>query len=272
MKVTSLVENTSVPGLPVEHGLSLFIELDNGKRVLFDMGQGSLFAENAEKLDCPLALVDVAVVSHGHYDHGGGLQTFLSLNNKADVYIHPLAFEGHYSLREDGLKYIGLDAELANHPRLVRCGDVQQLADGLLVFSAVDGKCCLPVGNKRLIGSDRVSADSFVHEQNLLVCEGTNLVLFAGCAHRGIVNIIRRAEDVVGRTPTHVLAGMHLVKSGLSVADEDAFIGRLADELQCFTNTKFFTMHCTGTGQFAKLKGVLGTKIGYLSCGESLSL
>ena len=73
MKVTSLVENTSRRGLPVEHGLSLHIQLDDGRQVLFDMGQRRLFADNAERLGIRLADVDAAIVSHGHYDHGGGL-------------------------------------------------------------------------------------------------------------------------------------------------------------------------------------------------------
>lgn len=77
MKITSLVDNTSHAGLPVEHGLSLHIALDNGQNILFDMGQGSLFASNAATLGIDIASVDAAIISHGHYDHGGGLKTFL---------------------------------------------------------------------------------------------------------------------------------------------------------------------------------------------------
>ena len=76
MKVTSLVEDTSRRGLPVEHGLSLHIQLDDGRQVLFDMGQRRLFGDNAKRLGIRLADVDVAIVSHGHYDHGGGLRAF----------------------------------------------------------------------------------------------------------------------------------------------------------------------------------------------------
>ena len=109
MEITSLVENTSRMDFPVEHGLSLYISLDDGHKILFDMGQRRLFADNAERLGIDLADVDIAVVSHGHYDHGGGLRTFLELNKKAKVYISRHAFEPHYSLRENGLKYIGIN-------------------------------------------------------------------------------------------------------------------------------------------------------------------
>ena len=81
MKITSIVENTSIVGIPVEHGLSLYIQLDNGQNVLFDMGQRRLFAENAERLGLSIADVDTAIISHGHYDHGGGLSAFLEMND-----------------------------------------------------------------------------------------------------------------------------------------------------------------------------------------------
>ena len=77
MTITSLVENTSCKALPVEHGLSLHIRLDDGRSVLFDMGQKQLFADNAARLNINLSEVDLAIVSHGHYDHGGGLKTFI---------------------------------------------------------------------------------------------------------------------------------------------------------------------------------------------------
>ena len=84
MKVTVLSENTSACGLPSEHGLSLYVET-NGRKLLFDTGQGDLFARNAEVLGVDLSAVGLAVISHGHYDHGGGLKTFLSLNDSAPV-------------------------------------------------------------------------------------------------------------------------------------------------------------------------------------------
>ena len=96
MKITTLIENTSARGLPTEHGLSLFVETAEHK-FLFDMGQTDLFARNAETLGIALSKVDFAVLSHGHYDHGGGLNTFLALNDHAPVYMSRYAFEPHYN-------------------------------------------------------------------------------------------------------------------------------------------------------------------------------
>ena len=84
MKITALIENTSARGLPTEHGLSLFVETAE-RKFLFDMGQTDLFARNAETLGIDLTTVDFAVLSHGHYDHGGGLKAFLALNDHAPV-------------------------------------------------------------------------------------------------------------------------------------------------------------------------------------------
>lgn len=317
MKITSLVENTSATGMPVEHGLSLYIQLnadvnDNANHavnILFDMGQGTLFAENAERLGVDIADVDVAIVSHGHYDHGGGLKTFLELNKKAKVYVHKDAFQPHYSLRENGLAYIGLDPlQLSlkgrEKDRIVLCGDQTRIGDKMTLFADVHGRCCCPTGNRLLFEDplqlplkggenetpriDALRNDRFTHEQNLVIEEGDKVVLFAGCAHNGIVNIMRKAEtvlrqgsaQVIGKKLTHVLGGMHLVKSGLSEEEENAFIADLAEELMFYTSTglstgpkcKFYTMHCTGVEQYRKLKSIMGERIEYLSCGDSLIL
>ena len=99
MKITVLTENTSSCGLPCEHGLSLYIE-SNGKRILFDTGQTALFAENAERLGIDLSAVDICVISHGHYDHGGGLGRFLEINDRAPVYLSRHAFGSYFNAKE----------------------------------------------------------------------------------------------------------------------------------------------------------------------------
>ena len=129
MKITALIENTSARGLPTEHGLSLFVETAEHK-FLFDMGQTDLFARNAETLGIDLTTVDFAVLSHGHYDHGGGLKTFLKLNDHAPVYMSRYAFEPHYNGTE---KYIGLDQDLKTSNRLVFVDEDMPIAEGIIV-------------------------------------------------------------------------------------------------------------------------------------------
>lgn len=272
MKVTSIIENTSKTGLPVEHGLSLYIEKADGQKVLFDMGQSSLFAENAKRLALNIADIDMAIISHGHYDHGGGFETFLSLNSKAKVWIHKDAFLPHYSLKETGLRYIGLNTELEGNDRLVKCENAMVISPDMTLFANVCGDCCRPRGNRLLFGPSKAENDAFGHEQNLIIKEGSKTILFAGCAHNGIVNILRKAEEVMGEKPTHVLAGMHLVKSGLNEEEENTFIATLAKELMSYKGCQFYTMHCTGTEQYEKLKAIMGDQIEYLSCGDTITI
>lgn len=272
MKIISIIENTTTKGLHVEHGLSLYIEKNDGQNVLFDMGLSGMFASNAESLGLSIADVDVAVVSHGHYDHGGGLKTFFQENNRASAYIHKDAFQPHYSLRDTGLRFIGIDRDWAKYNRLVFCDKRTVISDNMVLFADVHGDCCYPHGNRLLFGPTETVNDDFRHEQSLIIKEEDKVVLFAGCAHRGIVNIIRKAEEVVGRTPTHVFTGMHLVKSGLNEKDEDIFIESLASELMKYKDTMFYTMHCTGEEQYRKLKSLMGTQIEYMACGDSVTI
>lgn len=110
MLIKTLVENTSISkDFGSEHGLSLYIETKKHK-ILFDVGASELFLQNAKKFDVSIADVDFLVISHGHYDHGGGLKTFFKENTKAEVFLHRLAFEKHYAIRpNDELEFIGLD-------------------------------------------------------------------------------------------------------------------------------------------------------------------
>ena len=104
MVITSLCDNLALPGFAAEHGLSLWI--DTGKeRILFDFGQTDAYEANAQKLGIHLAEADFGFLSHGHYDHGGGLARFLAANSHAPVYLSPYAFEDH---RNRLGNYIGL--------------------------------------------------------------------------------------------------------------------------------------------------------------------
>lgn len=237
MIVTVLVENTTVDsGLGCEHGLSLHIET-GGRQVLFDMGQSPLFAENARALGVDLARVDLAVISHGHYDHGGGLATFLKRNDRAPVFLSDYAFEPHYNAAG---KDIGLDPSLKEEKRLRPGQGVRQLLPGITLYD----HCPRPYGVDSAgltMGADR-GLEDFRHEQYLLVEEGGRRILFSGCSHAGIRNIQAYFH------PDVLVGGFHFSKRPLdeSLEADGAWLAQFP--------TAFYTGHCTGEAQLRFLQ------------------
>ena len=267
MRIISVLENFAAEKeLSSEHGLSLFIETCGAEKILFDTGQSGVFVENAVKLGVDLTQIDFLVISHGHYDHGGGLKRFFEINSGAEVYIRQGAFKSRYSQKPAGMKFIGLDPDLENNTRFVKCDDFQKISGEIFLFSGVNGVFPRPVGNSLLFDKDRETLDNFSDEQNLVITENKKTFLFAGCAHCGIVNIMEKMYSLFGKYPDYVFSGFHLMKSG---QDEVEF---LAEKLLTYKNTMYYTMHCTGLEQFEVMKKIMGGRIDYFSCGSVFSV
>ncbi len=273
MKLTVLSENTSVSdALEYEHGLSVYIETAD-HHILFDTGAGCIFNRNAEKLGVDLATVDLLVISHGHYDHGGGLRTFLEVNSRAKIYIHKQAFEAHYSKREEGDADIGLDQTLLPNERFVFCGDQTVIDENIEIFSRVKSKRFFPSCNATLLmkhGEDLV-LDDFAHEQNLVIQQDGKTMLIAGCAHKGIVNIVDACKDRLGQYPDYVVGGFHLTGQRGNQSETSDVVDAIGEYLAS-TPSRYFTCHCTGMGNYQRLKRILGEKIQSISTGDRISI
>jgi len=275
MELTVLLENTGPETLHCAHGLSLYLET-GGKKILFDFGpSGELLLENARKLGVDLAAVDLAVLSHGHYDHAGGLEAFLGVNDRAPVYVHRLAFQPHLARREEGYRDIGADAALPERfpGRFVLTDGVWPVDENLTLFSDISGFALLSGSNAALLekDGDAVIPDRFLHEQNLLIREGEALALVAGCAHRGIVNILARAEALAGRAPDLVFAGFHLTNPGRHTDEPEALV-RAVGEALAERPCRYCTGHCTGQGPYGILEELLGGRLAYLGGGKRFRL
>lgn len=258
MKIISLVDNVSNrENIGFEHGLSMYIEHKN-KKLLFDMGQTDLFEENAKKLGIDLSEIDIAVLSHGHYDHGGGLGRFTELNRKARVYLNSFAFGDHYNAKD---KYIGLDRSLSASERLVYVDDELDLGDGMKLFSCnkrIKHHDLSSFGLK-LLENGSLVPDPFHDEQYLLIEEDGKKVLFSGCSHKGIMDIVDWfAPDVL-------VGGFHFSKLPLdnALAEYSKYLA------SC--KTEFYTCHCTGVEQYEFMKKYIPS-LSYLSCGDELYL
>lgn len=259
MKVSVLIENTTrVPDLTAEHGLGLYIE--TGKlRLLFDTGATGAFADNAVKMGIDLSRVDALIISHGHYDHGGGLETFLQCNPVAPVYISAHAFGEHYN---GAGKYIGLPRRLLDHPRLIPVSDRLSLTPGVFLdcCHACDPQYPIEPFGLQMMKNGICCPEEFHHELYLVV-EEQKRICFSGCAHRGVENILHwLAPDIL-------IGGFHFKQ----LSAGDIRLERAAQSLQA-NPCEYYTCHCTGEAQYAYLKERMGSKLHYLSTGDVVEI
>ena len=278
MRVTVLMENSTPSSrLAARHGLSLWLELDDGRRVLFDMGPNDGFLANARSLGVDVTEADLAVVSHGHYDHGGGLGAFLAACGDAGrdvpVYVREHAFEEHVSGTPERHHAIGLDPALATDPRVRPTGERCDLGGGLALFSTARRAHPTARSNGRLMErrDGALVPDRFLHEQSLIVREGDRLTLVSGCSHGGVLNLMDVAEELAGAPLTSVVAGFHLMDPSGGTVEDEGLTRSLARELAA-RPARYFTCHCTGTDAFALLRDELGGRVSYLHVGSRVTL
>ena len=273
VKIIVLVENTTESSkLKCKHGLSLYAETEAHK-ILFDMGPNDLFLKNAEALGVDIADIDIVVISHGHVDHCGGLKYFLEKNKKAKIYIRPQAAEKHY-VKVLGIPfYAGIDRSLLPQDRFVWTDDTHVIDNELILFSGVTGQFPLPKSDSNLYvkANGKMVADDFFHEQNLMITSGDSRILLCGCAHAGIVNIVRRAEECIGCDPTAVIGGMHLYEPTKKRYESNKYIDGVADALSEIQSS-YYTCHCTGEKAYERMKTCLGTRLTYLRTGAELRI
>ena len=268
MQIITLVENTcGHENCIAEHGLSIYIETEKHK-LLLDTGQTDAVVKNAKVLGVDLTAVDSVILSHGHYDHSGGILPFVRINHTAQIIMQKKAAEPHYN----GERYIGIDKAILDlsNVRLID-GDLQ-LDDELFLFSGITGRRCYPQGNRKLskIADGEQIPDDFAHEQCLVISQNGKRWLLSGCAHNGILNILDRYREIFGNVPDYVITGFHMMKKdGEHTDDEKAVIMQTAKELVQM-NTVFYSGHCTGIPAFEMMKEIMGDQIIALHSGEQV--
>jgi 7,8-dihydropterin-6-yl-methyl-4-(beta-D-ribofuranosyl)aminobenzene 5'-phosphate synthase len=247
--ISILVENTvQLPGLKAEHGWSVLIESNKG-RILFDTGQSSLLLANAKPLGLDLSAVDKIVISHGHYDHTGGLADILQLNSKAQVYAHPDIFKCRFYLPPMGgeAREIGVPAALLNSKRFNLSHDSVILFPGCLNTGEIPKS--QPDLTVKHFFEDRAGTrpDLIKDDQALILESRKGLIVILGCCHSGLKATFDRVKALTGQTSIYmVIGGMHL--NGASAK----LMKQTIQTLREYSVQRIGLGHCTGAmGTFA---------------------
>lgn len=271
MKITVLVEDRKPlsPELSSEHGLSLFCE-SNGHFFLFDLGSSGLFLRNAEKLHVDIGKAEFAVISHAHYDHGGGLAAFLEANKTARVYLSRYAGGEYYARELLSYQYAGLDRVLLSlkDDRLVFIENDTEVFPGLHIISRITTPYPLPAFCKLMSEKrdGKFLPDPLLHEIFLCAEEEDGVKVLTGCSHQGILNILENAKDRFTDVAA-LVGGFHLYGTrvlGLRLYGETAkSVRNIAERLKPVR--RIYTGHCTGLKAFHALREIAGAK--YLQTG-----
>ena len=284
LTATVLVENTPVEGLAAEHGLSVYLRYNRNGRtthVLLDFGQSDAFARNASALGLSLASVDLAVLSHAHYDHADGMPTFFAANEGAPLYLSETCAENCWSTKAGTTEphYIGPAAGLLERftSRLVRTpvDRTTTIAPGIhLVPHTTAGLAEVGARAGMLLRTqDGWAPDGFAHEQTLVfelasAEDGApQLAVFNSCSHAGLPVI---AAEVTAAFPgAHIAAyvgGLHLVHA----ADEQ--ILQVAETIRTVGIGQLYTGHCTSAHAVDLLQRALPGRITALQPGMTFRL
>ncbi len=275
MKIIILIENSVnrvfPVGLSAEHGLSMLIEYKHQK-ILFDTGQTGKVVSNALRLGIDLKSISTIVLSHGHYDHTGGLKKILEYIQKPiNIYAHPEIFKLHYTsfpieryigipfrkeqLKSLGANFVWIRTPTEIFPQVFLSGEVPRNTP----FEKADDQLFIKVNNQKI-------PDPMLDDMSLFIKTEKGLIIILGCAHSGVINIIKHAQEITKEKRIYgIIGGTHLEH-----VSSEQFKNTLANLIQ-FSPTLICANHCTGLSVALKLKETFGSKFQFATTGEVIS-
>jgi 7,8-dihydropterin-6-yl-methyl-4-(beta-D-ribofuranosyl)aminobenzene 5'-phosphate synthase len=257
-----------------EHGFSAFIETDAGN-YLFDTGRGPSIVGNSLSLNKDLRTVQKVFLSHGHYDHSGGLPEVLSLRGDVDVHVHPDVFIDRIHIRPEGDKEIRRFVGLPFKRRYLESlgahflfnKDFIEVGKGMFLTGEVPRKTPFEKPDPRLFSEmdGKTTQDIFMDDQSLILDADRGLILILGCAHSGMINIINHVVEKTGKEKFFaILGGTHL--DFLTPEQLEASI----QSLKKMTIEKMGASHCTGMKAAFRLQQEFGDRFFYGCVGSVL--
>ncbi len=287
IKFTVLIENSSATkNLTAQHGLSFYIETEN-KKILLDAGQNQAFADNAVILNKDLLKIDYAVVSHPHYDHAGGINTFCKINktapiytfwNKKDDYLSTTHCQPGVTARKIGF-YI--DNTYKSRIKTLDKNKITQLEENIWIVPITVHSYKSPFKNKTLFirenNSTEKQQDKFTDECMLVfgIKGKSELVVFNSCSHNGVINSIESVNQFFPeKTITTYIGGFHFPwKKEETIAKEDIdAMNELTAYIKKIPNIKLYSGHCTGEKALEYLSGRLNNKFSCLTTGLTITI
>ena len=255
ISLTVLVENTARgTGILGEHGLSYW--LDTGThRVLFDTGQGTALVSNASRLGVDLSQANAIVLSHGHYDHTGGLEAALAAAPDAGLFLHPAATHAKFIAANAGkgrcISTPFMETESFRTPdrKVVAQRDPCEVVPGVWMTGEIPLENTFEdTGGPFFLDEALKHPDPLLDDQSLFIKTKNGLVVILGCAHSGVVNTLRHIQKLTGENRIHtIIGGLHL-----EAASPDRINATIA-VLRSFVPERLGFCHCTGFGATVRL-------------------
>ena len=266
MKITTLIENLVYqPGLVSEHGLSIYIDTGR-RRILLDAGQSSSCLANAESLGIDINNVDAVVISHGHYDHTGGLNAFLHKNAQAKVYLKKEALLPKYNSSRNFIGIPAIPEEYEKRLRFVE--EVTEIDEGVFIVPTI------PIVHEEdtsfsYFYTDRGEGlvdDTFEDELFLAIVSDNRLSVFSSCSHRGISNILEAAQRLFSLPVDLVTGGFHLKNAPKEQLETVIkYLARIKPK-------KVGICHCTGIENFPEMTKAAGENVFYNYTGNIIKI